>query len=440
MISRKYVYLLLIALVFVPQALFAETLVLSLEKCLEMAGQNSEKIQVKDLGIEGAQWRYQESLAGGKPVFEYKDRIAPVPTDADHPAESFFNGDLTFFNSFRFGVGVPLYASGKLTTAKNLGLKGIEEARMRHRMEKEEVEFEVKQLYFGILLGSEMNYLFKDAVEKINKQLAQEEEEPKHSPYEIAKLKVFKLELAKRMNETGEKIELAKEALRLHLGIQEEHSFRLQEAELLPVTRAVHPLSYYLQGVRQNRPDWQLIDIGVAAKRLQLRLEKQQPLPNVGFGGFFEIGRTTGDIQNLSATDGLNNPFNYTRAGIGIEITGKFDWNSFRSKVKRLRSEVKKATLEESLAKKGIDLEVQKAYEELQRDGKNLALAEERKKLARQMMFLSKSNLEVGVGNEEEYTDALQLVLMSKGEYYKAVFDYNVAFAKLEWKAGEKQQ
>ena len=55
------------------------------------------------------------------------------------------------------------------------------------------------------------------------------------------------------------------------------------------------------------------------------------------------------------------------------------------------------------------------------------------------MMFLSKTNLDIGVGEEQQYTDALQLVLLTRGEYYKTVFDYNIALAKLEEKIGRRE-
>ena len=81
---------------------------------------------------------------------------------------------------------------------------------------------------------------------------------------------------------------------------------------------------------------------------------------------------------------------------------------------------------------------MKESFGEVRRLKEGVAMAEQKQKMARQMMFLSKSNLEVGVGEEQEYTDALQLVLASRGEYLKTVFDYNTALAKFEEKIGRR--
>ncbi|MBI4125077.1 MAG: TolC family protein [Deltaproteobacteria bacterium] len=414
----------------------APPLRLSLEDCLALAEANNAKLEAGDYAIEGSEWQVNEAKARFKPVLEVTDRMAPVPTDAQNAAESFFRGDITFFNQTKVGVGLPVYAFGKLSTAKNLAAQGVEAAKNQKERAREEIHHDVKRLYFGILFGKEIVDLTDDAIGKIDNQLAKEEEDPEHSPYDIAKLKVFKLELEKRQEEARIKSDLAREALKVQMGLPAEQTVALKEKYLEPVPQKIHGKDFYLGKAETDRAEMELVEIGVAAKALEWQLEKRKLLPNVGLGGFFEIGRTTDTIRNLSVSDDFSNPFNYTRAGVGLEIRGEFDIHRSRAKIKRLQSEHYKALTEAALAKRGMALEIEEAYGEALQGAKNLDRAEERKKLARQMLFLSKSNIEVGVGDEEEYTDALQLVLLTKSEYFKAVFDYNVALAKLEWKAG----
>lgn len=419
-----------------PNAASIPSLRLSLSDCLRLAEENNGKLEASDYAIEGARWQYNEAKALFKPVLEVTDRMAPVPTDAQNAAESFFQGDITFFNSTKVGLGMPIHAFGKLATAKKLANQGIQAAQERKAKDRDEIAFQVKQLYYGILLGTELSRIMGDAVKKIDNHLAKEETDPEHSPYEIAKLRVFKLELEKGLREAEERSELGFAALRVQMGLPAAQSFRLISQYLEPAGTSLKSMENYLAAAQEARPEMGLIDIGIRAKELEWTLEKRKLAPNVGLGGFFEIGRTVDAVRNLSATDDFNNPFNYTRAGVGMEIKGQFDFHSARAKIKRLQSEYHKATTEASIAREGLLLEVKQAYQEAEQAKENLARAEERKKLARQMLFLSRSNIEIGVGEEQEYTDALQLVLSTRGEYFKAVFDYNIALAKLEWKAG----
>lgn len=425
------------ALGFLPA--FAQQTVslrLSLEDCLLLADQNNAKLTAADYAVEGAGWRHNEAKARFQPVLELTNRMAPVPTDAANAAQSFFEGELTFFNQTKVGVGLPIHAFGKLTTAKALAEQGIAAAKQQREKTREELRYDVKRLYYGILFGNEVMELTGDAIEKIGNQLKREETDPEHSPYEIAKLKVFKLEMEKRRAEAEVKRTLAHQALKLQMGLPPEQSFVLTDHYLEVDGPPLRSKEHYLQKAADERAEMELVDIGVKAKALEERLEKRRLLPNVGLGGFFEIGRTTENIRNLTVTDDFNDPFNYTRAGVGLEIKGNFDIHGARSRIRRLESEHHKALTEAALAKRAMALEIEEAYQEALRAKADLERAEERKKLARQMLFLSKSNIEVGVGDEEEYTDALQLVLLAKSEYFKAVFDYNSALARLGWKTG----
>lgn len=411
---------------------------LSLQECLEMAAANNARLAAKDYAIEGAQWKYNETKVHGVPTFEYSNKSAPVPRDARTAAASFFEGDVTFFNATRFAVGLPLSGFGQLSVVQDLAQKGIEQARMERVRDEVKLRSEVKQLYYGVLLSQDLGELGRDAVQKIEKQLKKEEETKEHSPYEILKLKVFKLELEKRVAESFTKGALAKEALKLQVGLREEDMIELTQSNLEPAHHDFKTLEHYLEMAMAARPDVNLVDIGVEAKRLEYDLEKKKMLPKLGFGGFFEIARTTQEIRNVSTVDAFVNPFNYTRAGLGIEIKGTIDFKQSYSRIHRLEAEYQKAQLERSFAKQGIELEVKEAFGDVKRLKTNVDMADEKQRMARQMMFLSKSNLEVGVGNEQEYTDALQLVLASRGEYLKSVFDYNVALAKFEEKTGRR--
>ncbi len=411
---------------------------MSLRDCIKMALANNAKLAAKDYSIEGAQWKYNETKIHGVPTFEYSNRSAPVPRDARRAAASFFEGDVTFFNATRLAVGFPITGFGQLAVVEDLAIKGIEAARMEKAKDTVKLQADIKQLYYGILLSHDLADLGNDAIHKIENQLKKEEETKEHSPYEILKLKVFKLELEKKVEEAVTKGTMAKQALKLQMGMGETESMEINESNLEPAHHDFKSLETYLQEALVVRPDSSLIDIGIEAKRLEYDLERKKMLPRMGLGGFFEIARTAQPIRNVSTIDAFVNPFNYTRAGVGIEIKGQIDFKQSISRIRRLESEYQKASLERSFAKQGIELEVTEAFHEVRRLKNSVAMAEEKQKMARQMMFLSKSNLEVGVGQEQEYTDALQLVLLSRGEYLKSVFDYNVALAKFEEKIGRQ--
>jgi len=199
-----------------------EVVHLSLKDCLDLASKNNAKLGAHSYAIEGAKWQYNETQARWMPIIEVSDRMAPVPKDAQNAVDSFFDGNITFFNGAKVGIGLPLYGFGKLSAAKRLGGIGIEAAKGKREKDAGKIRFDVTKLYYGILLGEELKNIARDTLQKIDDQLNKEEETKEHTPYQIAKLKVFRIDIQRKLAETEEKSGLAREALRLQIGLQEE--------------------------------------------------------------------------------------------------------------------------------------------------------------------------------------------------------------------------
>src|SRR3990167_6804782 len=96
------------------------------------------------------------------------------------------------------------------------------------------------------------------------------------------------------MEEGDKKVILAKEALRVQLGIDPAVRFDLASGKLRPVARRWGSFEEYRREALEQRSDLRLLEIGYEAKEKQLKLEKRLMAPNLGFGGFFEIGRAPG--------------------------------------------------------------------------------------------------------------------------------------------------
>ena len=52
------------------------------------------------------------------------------------------------------------------------------------------------------------------------------------------------------------------------------------------------------------------------------------------------------------------------------------------------------------------------------------------------MLFLAKSNLDLGIGEQNDYVEALKMVLVTRGQELEAVVNFNLAVAKLDEKIG----
>jgi hypothetical protein len=159
-------------------------------------------------------------------------------------------------------------------------------------------------------------------------------------------------------------------------------------------------------------------------------------LPTAGLGFFADIGRAVGEIRGLVDTDDFNNPFNYSRAGLGFQFSGTLDFHGAVAKIRKAKAEYYKASYERLIARRGLSLEMKQAYLDTQRKRKEVSRAKKSESMAQQMVFLSKMNSDMGIGDDKDYAEAVKLLLVNRGQYFKTVFDFNMALANLEKKIG----
>ncbi|MBI4238442.1 MAG: TolC family protein [Deltaproteobacteria bacterium] len=456
---------------------------LTLGECIRRTEQHNKKVRAGDYAIGAAKAQQEEADARFWPIFEYEYRTAPVPNDASDALSAFVKGNITWFHSARVGMAIPLTGFGKLTLLQQLARQGAHAAVQEQEKERVGAVAKTRQLYYGVQLGEEISGLLRDAIGRITDELTAAEREaeqafstppapadgvnhppdgvsertgtpdpgdaldaaaapvpartaPRLSPIDKLRLQYFRAELEKRLAEALQRRDLAIEGLRIQIGLESGERIGLAHRQLRVARGQLGSLESYVAEALAHRPDAQLVEIGVEAKRLSYALERRKPLPEVGVGGFFEAGRTIADVSGLTSTDNFTNPFHYTRAGFGLQLKGRFDPHGDFARMRKKQHEYYKASLERMLARDGIGLEVREAYGEARRWREQITRGKEVVEVAQRWVFLTKSNMDLGVGEKNEYTDALQAMLQAKGQYFESVFQYNSALAKLDEKIG----
>jgi outer membrane protein TolC len=341
----------------------------------------------------------------------------------------------------KIGLGFPLTSFGKIHLAQSLARGGIEAAQEKKNQKSSEVVLKVKQLYYGVLLTRALQDMLDDAERKVGEEIQKRESSTTPSdPVDLAKLKLSHFEILKRLGEAGKKEELALQGLRIQMGIDRGYPFEVTDRHLRPVNFELKDLAYYLEEAKRFRPESRLLDIALKAKEDEYRLEKRKMLPDLGIGGFFEMGRTVSEIRGLEAQNDFNDPFNFTRAGVGLRLKGELNPRQALARVHQKQAQYYKMSLTKDHAEEGLDLDMEDTYLTVKQSKTDLENADKAWRLSRQLVFLTKTNYDVGVGDKKDYGDALQAYLLMKGRYYESVFNYNVAVATLISKIGYQYQ
>lgn len=423
---------------------------LNIEDCLKLTALNNKELRAQDFEILRARYRQKQARVRGIPVLEYDFLIAPAPRNVDDAVRSFVTGNVTFFQKGKIAFGLPLYSFGKIGLAQELALQGLLAEELKKNKMKGEQLLRTKRLYYGILLAKDLSELLEDAKGHLESEIERkkkleeaqansedsEDSEAKEDPVELVKLKLYLFEVLNRIHQVEQKSALGLDALRLQLGLSPQVEVNLAEAHLEPLDYDLEPLKVYLEEAKRHQANRGLLKVGLRAKEAQWQLKKKEMTPDFGFGGFYEFGYTIQEIEGLVLTDDFNNPFNFQRAGVGIRLKGKLDVKGSTSKIKQAEAEYLKVALQQSAALEGLDLELKKTYLGVQNKKKNLVNQREAMKTARQYVFLTQTNLDIGIGDKNAYSEALQAYLLTRGRYFEAILNYNMAVGELEEKAG----
>ena len=410
---------------------------LSLKQCIEKALVHNKELQAANLDIEVAHERINEASRLGYPIVEYEYQLAPVPKDVSNAVDDFFSGHLTVFNRAKLGVGVPIHTFGKVKTGKELASLGVEAERQKKVLKEEDIVATIKQLYNGVLLAREVNRLLKTAYDQLTDEMIKREKiEEGGDPSELLKLKLFRAELEKRLEESDKKEILALAAMRVQMGLEPDVRFDLAMDKLRPVVAPLYSYESYRQSALDSRPDLKLLNVGYLAKGKQIDLEKRLMGPILGVGGFFELGRAP-SVSGVTAVDDFSNPFNFTRAGLGLQLKGNLDFHTSLSKIHQEEGELHRIRIQKELAGEGVQLEVKDAFLQVRNTKLDMDRAEEAGKLSRQLLFLTQSSYDIGLSDSRDLIDALKSFLETRGQYFEAVFYYNSALAKLDQKTGK---
>ncbi|MBI4196395.1 MAG: TolC family protein, partial [Deltaproteobacteria bacterium] len=283
----------------------------------------------------------------------------------------------------------------------------------------------------------EIRRLLDTAARELGKEIEKREEKGGGDPSALLKLKLFHAELERRLEEVDKKEIMAKEALRILVDVDPTIGFDIRSDRLYRTEATLASFEKYQGEALDQRDDLQQLDIAYQAREKKLFLERRLTTPNLGLGAFFEMGRTP-NVTGITTTDDFSDPLNFTRAGVGLRLSGQFDFHGTAAKIRQAKSELKKTEIQRDLARDGIVLELKEAYLNVRNASQEIERTEEAGKLSRQLLFLTQSNYDIGLAEPKDFVDAIQSFLETRGKYFEAVFNYNVAVARLSQKTGKE--
>jgi len=390
----------------------------------------------------------QVKAAALLPKFELSMLTGLVPgirKGIDDYGETVNEWDFTQMGPF---YGVNIQAAQPLNYGQlQLGLKATKADLQQKKMEIEGKEHykkvEYLSYYYGYLLAMEMDKLAQDGNNQMRKaadklEEALDDEEEGVSQMDLLELKAGFFEIDKAVLDAKSGLKKAKLAAKFALGLPDSLSFEPLDQQLAATNDFVPSLDSLKKWAAVHHPDIRRLAFGLEAMSLQMELSAAKLAPEFFIMGEFEYAKSwAGDRTSLSKNTFAQDPVNKLSGAFGVGLRYKLNmwnqWENYRS----ARTDYRILQQTKSYANSGIELQIEEKYEDFLVAKGKLESARNALRATEGMLKGAALQYDINPGKTTGLlASAYKKNLLMKKDYYFAVYDYNMAVAKLFAQAG----
>jgi outer membrane protein TolC len=440
---------------------------MTLPELLELARQVSPGMQAAAAATEAMEAQVAEARRNWLPQGDLLSILAPSPSIHCQRYEPGVNGGLSYANDTTNCVSTtsgearitdvnwtrvftrtevkliqPVWDFGKISAGVAAARAGVGVSQEKQNAARADVEQNVRKAYWGMKLARDVLDMLDtgsgyvdDGQNKLDKDL--EKGTGTASVTDKLRMRTVRAEVDARILEAKRGQNLARDGLRALLGPQAPPEIDVDDEDFAPIEVKDHPVTYYEDLARYNRPEARLLDYAVKAKSALADLERRKEYPDLVLIGTAAFARAqeVDDPQNAF----MNHYFNSTTAGVAAALRMQLDLGPRLARATRTSAESAEIGFRRTEALGGIALEVRKAYGEMTEAGERIKAVHKGEKAAKSWISAVAQNFALGLSEARDLTDALLAFFNMRYRYLQAVFDYNIAVASLTRATGASE-
>ncbi|MFA5858619.1 MAG: TolC family protein [Elusimicrobiota bacterium] len=412
---------------------------LTVDKCVDLALKSSQGIKIAEQKMLSSKYAVDEASARNFPDFTFMAmyvKMSPMPetkTSFQMPvgvnpltgsiiyAPVSFNikTGYDYLYDFKLSVSQPLYTFGKIGLGVKQSKIGYKAAEEELRRAKNELVFNTKRAYYGLMLTQKMVAIAEEAVKVTDehyKTMQLMYEDGKISKYDLSRIKVQLTNAQVGLIRAKNGGRMAKEAVEVMLKTSLDNYELETEFEYNPNAAVIEDV--FAEALK-TRPELKQLGFQEDIMNLLVKLTNASGLPNLA----------------LSASADYKMPY-YTEEKWDSAWNASlvFNWplNFYTgAKVKQMKTNVETMKLTRSQVEDGIRLETKKAVIDLNEAKERIDVQKENVELAKENLRIADQRYKEGYMSYVDVRDVQLALTQSEVNYYQALFDYNIAQASL---------
>lgn len=431
---KRIISFTLLLLFIVPFKADAEDIIrkdelLTLPQCVEIALRKHPTIVAAQNNVSANQSRVFEAKANYYPQIAANagySRISEPPGTSGNfnsalgnsltvtPSGSFdqYSGSLT--------LSQLIYDFGKTSSQVDVQQFTLNSSRSDLETTVEQVLFNVKQAYYGVLQARRNRDVATDTVKQFQLHLDQAKgfyEVGTHPKYDVTKAEVDLSNAKLNLIKTENTVKVSKVTLNNAIGVPDAPDYTIEDNLAFQKYEITFALA--IETAYKNRPDLQ----SAIAKRMSL--ERAVDLAKTGY---YPVLTGNAAYSRGGSSFPLEEAWS---AGVAVTLP-IFSGFLTKNQVEEAKANVGVARANEETLKQSILLDVQQAHLNLMVAEESITNTELTVKQATENFEIANGRYAAGVGNPIEVADAEVLLANGRTAYNQALYDYKVARASLE--------
>jgi multidrug efflux system outer membrane protein len=422
---------------------------LTLSECIRLAERRYPGVVAQRHKIAASRAQLDEAWVAPFANFNVTGAVSIAPYARGNPT---FSPDAFAQNPFETGfepfarlsieTAIPVspwtwWRLGRVRDAARAQIRANEHEAEKIRLE---LRTNVRRAFFSLQLAHDSKYLLDQALgylDTAETQLRQPREEDAGAPSvnDARQLRMSRYEAQARRSEALRGEALARQSLGLLTG--EGEAVDIVDEPLCPYETAIHPLTHYLTVARLHRPELQMIEAGLSARRAAVSIQWGAYLPDLAIGLQAAWSSAPSISDQVNPFAGGNQNFGFWGGALVLRWNADPLANFFR--VRRVREELAMTEAQQRLALGGIALEVGEVH------GRAVD-AKERERLwglaereGYEWFTSVFQEYQAGTGDVTAIIAPLRQYLQARANHLQAVSDLNSALAQLAQVTGREE-
>ena len=404
--------------------------VLTLEESIKIALERSLSVKSAKEEIKAREFEERSAKADFFPKFSTSYSYTRLDEDTVNDAKyTFASSEYSPLETDTYEFNVtgtqPLFTGWALTISRELASLGVDTAKVQKEIVTQDLVLNVKRAYFGILKAKKLENIAKQAVKQLKAHLRVAQafyDEGMIAKNELLQTEVQMAQARQDLIRATNQVEIAGSLFNklLRRGLNK----KIRIKDILDYHPVRLTLDQCMDRAELNRPEIKEISLNIVSAQKGVEFSKTSYYPSVNLIGNYQ--RKTA----AKSFAGEGDPDNWTMT---LEAEWNFwEWGKTRHDVASARAKVTKVKYLLKEIKDNIHLEVKEAYLYLREAEKNIHVARKAVVQAEENLRVNEERYKQQVATSTDVLDAQTLLTRASTNYFNALSQHNITWARLE--------